>query len=324
MNQILLTDNENNKKKNKNNRNKSNGTNDMRKIIVFFGVVILIFGLAVGGVYGYKIYSKNKGQEKTVGKPQLSLQEDEKNVTILAKSDIGINKIIYSWNDEESEELQVNGSPNYEKMIDIPGGENILKVKVIDQNGQEQSTEKSFYREGGDEKPVIETAIVENAKLKITATDNIAMKYITYRWNNEEDVKVNVKNQGDKILEVTIDVKRGKNTLTITAVDSSDNSETVDKIFNGVNNPLIEVSKSGNKLYMKMSHDMGFEKIEFSVNGKVYVYDKNFSGYDATKKEIEYQFELQEGENTVVILAVSTEGTEETYKGKTTYTPPEQ
>ena len=71
---------------------------------------------------------------------------------------------------------------------------------------------------------------------------------------------------------------------------------------------------------MKMTHDMGFEKIEFSVNGKIYVYDEKFSGYNPTQKEIEYQFDLIEGENTVIIVAISTEGTEATYKGKCNYT----
>ena len=65
---------------------------------------------------------------------------------------------------------------------------------------------------------------------------------------------------------------------------------------------------------------MGFEKIEFSVNGKVYTYDSNYSGYDSTQKVIEYYFDLQEGENTVIIIAISTEGTQATYKGKCNYT----
>ena len=319
MNQILLTDNDNNKKKSNKYRN-SNNTNDMRKIIMFFGIVILVFGLAIAGVYGYKAYNKNKGEEKTISKPQLALEETEEEVKIIAKSEIGINKIIYTWNQEEPNEVEMNGRTSHEEKMDIPNGENTLKVKVIDQNGQENETSKNFVREGETEKPIIETAIVENARLKITATDETAMKYMTYRWNNEEDVKIDVENEADKVLETTIDVKRGKNTLTITAVDSFDNAETVEKTFNGVNKPIIEVTKNGNKLYMKMSHDMGFEKIEFSVNGKIYTYDENFSGYDATQKEIEYQFDLNEGENTVIIIAISTEGTENIYKGKCNYT----
>ena len=90
-------------------------------------------------------------------------------------------------------------------------------------------------------------------------------------------------------------------------------------MFNGVNNPVIEVTRQGNRLFMTMTHDMGFKKIEFTVNGQQYVYDENFSGYDSTKQEISYQFTLKEGENTVIINAISMEDTEATYKGKCNY-----
>lgn len=325
MNQILLTENDNNKKKNNKYKSNSNSA-DMKKIIMFFGIVILAFGISIAGVYGYKLYKNKKGKEVVINKPVISISDFEgelttDEVTISTKSEVGISKIIYTWNDEEQNELEINGATSFEEKIKIPTGENTLNVKVIDQTGQEIETSKSFSIEREEEKPIIETAIVENSKLKITATDETAMKYITYRWNDEEDIKIEVEDEESKIIETTIDVKRGKNTITITAVDSSDNSETRDKTFNGVNEPIIEVLKKGNKLYMKMSHDMGFEKIEFSVNGKIYTYDSNFSGYDPTQKQIEYYFDLKEGENTVIIVAISTEDTEATYKGKCTYTP---
>lgn len=319
MNQILLTENKNDK--NKNNKYKSNNNSkDMKKIIVFFGIAILIFGLAIGGVYGYKIYNKNKDKEIVISKPEIRLEDIEKEVKVIAKSEIGISKIIYTWNEEEPKEVEQHGRTSIEEKMDIPFGESTLKVKVIDQSGQEIETIKEFSREGESEKPIIKTDIVEDAKLKITATDETAMKHIIYRWNDEEEIKVDSQTDGDKTIEVTIDVKRGENTITIEAVDIFDNTEKIDKIFKGVNKPIIEVSKNGSKLYMKMSHDMGFEKIEFSVNGQIYTYDKNFSGYDSTQKEIEYYFDLKQGENTVIIVAVSTEGTEATYKGKCDYT----
>lgn len=319
MNQILLTENYNDKKKNKDNKYKSNNSGDMKKLIIFLGIAILVFGIAIASVYGYKVYKSKKVEVKVAAKPELSLQTTEDTVTIIAKSEIEISKVIYSWNDEEAEEVTVSGK-NYEKMLEIPDGENKLKVKVIDQSGQESETSQSFTHINTDIKPTIETAIVENAKLKITAKDETGMSYITYKWNDEEEKKVEVENDGDTKLEITIDVKRGKNTLTITAVNSNNSSETIDKIFNGVNNPEIKVQKEGNKLYMRISHDMGLKKVEFSVNGQDYVYDENYPEYDSTQKELEYYFELKEGENTVIITATSMEDTEEVYRGKCNYT----
>ena len=320
MNQILLTENKNDKKKNSNKYRSNNNSGDMKKIIMFFGIIILVFGITIIGIYSYKTLKNRKEQEVIITKPHLALEETEESVTIIAKSETGIEKIIYTWNEEEPNEVQMNGRTSHEEKMEIPNGENTLKVKVIDQNGQENETSKSFSITRDTEKPIIETAIVENAKLKITATDETAMKYITYKWNEEEETRIDVENEEDTVIETEIDVKRGKNTLVITAVDSLDNTEKIDKTFNGVNKPIIEVTKDGSKLFMKMTHDMGFEKIEFSMNGKIYVYDNKFSGYDPTQKEIEYQFDLKEGENTVIIVAVSTEGTDATYKGKCNYT----
>lgn len=333
MNQILLTDNDNNKKK-KNNKNISrNNSNDIKKIIVFFSVVILVFGIAIGGVYGYRLLRRNQ-EETTISKPEVSLQELEQEegeieeVTIIAKSKIGISKIIYTWNNAEEQVKELNGRTSHEEKIQIPYGESILKVTVIDQNGEEIETTKEFTREA--EKPTIELdKTIGNGKVKIIATDETSkMKYITYKWNDEEETTIEAQGE-DTVIETIIDVKRGKNKLTINAVNMNDVEEIIEETLNGVNNPEIKVTKRDNKLYMKVTHDMGFEKIEFYVNGTIYTYDKNFSGYDAAKQEIEYYFNLKEGENIVIIHAISNEtieteegikNIETIYKGKCNYT----
>lgn len=318
MNQILLTNNLNNNKKN--NRYRGNNSGDMKRIIMFFGIAILIFALLIIGVYAYKLSSKK--EEKVIGKPELALEETDNEVKIIAKAEVGINKIIYTWNDEEPKEVEMNGRTNHEEALEVPEGESRLKVVIIDQNGEEIETSKEFYREEDKEKPNIEIdETIGNGKVKITAIDeNNKLKHITYQWNDEEPIIVNAEDDEQTVIETTIDVKRGKNTLVVTAVNNLDREEKIEKIFNGVNKPVIEVTKEGNKLYMKMTHDMGFEKIEFTVNGQEYVYDENFSGYDAEKQEISYQFELKNGENIVIIHAISTEGTEEVYRGRCDYT----
>lgn len=319
MNQILLTNNQNNKKKT-NNYNRNN--NDTRKIILFFCIAIIIFGIIIVALYGYKLYENNNAEDVVVSKPQLSIEETESDITIIASSDVGINTITYTWNNEEPQEIQMNGRTSHEEKIDIPEGENTLNVKVVDQNGQENETTKTFNREGSSEKPTIQLdETIGNGKLKITATDNNGIKYITYTWNDEEPTTIEASEEGQTTLEEEIDVKRGKNTLKVTAVNSLDNEETTEKIFEGVNKPIIEVVKDGDKLHMKMSHDMGFKKIEFLVNDVTYVYDENFSGYDSTKQEIEYETTLKEGENTIIIVATSMEDTQEIFRGKCTYTP---
>lgn len=328
MNQILLTNNQNIKRKSSGNYSGNNSSGDMKKIIIFFAIAILVFAIAIIGVYVFKMSKENK-KEKKVEKPELSIEQIENQVKIISKAEAGINKIIYTWNDGEPTEKEMNGRTSHEEALDIPEGQNILKVVVIDENNNEIESSKEFYIEETS-KPIIEIdETIGNGKVKITAIDeNNFIKYITYKWNDEQEITVEAEGENQTIIEKTIDVKRGKNKLTIAAVNGLLKTETIEKTFNGVNNPIVEVTRDGNVIYMKITHDMGLKKIAFTVNGQEYIYDESFSGYDSTAKEIEYKYDLKEGENTVIIYAVSNETTETTngikntetmYRGKCDY-----
>lgn len=326
MNQILLTNNQNNKKRN-NNQYNANNSGDMKRIIIFFSIAILVFALLIIGIYAYKLSgSKNKKEEYVNEQREISIDDIENQAKVTAKVEVGINKIIYSWNDEESKEIDLNGIKEYEEALEVPEGENVLKIKIIDQNGEEFETSKEFYREEDKEKPKLEIdeeVLRTTGKVKIIASDdNNGLKYITYQWNDEEETKIDAESEDQATIETTIDVKRGQNTLKIKAVNNLDKEKDLERMLKGVNDPVIEVTKDDGlgEMYMKITHDMGFKMIEFSVNGKEYIYDENFSGYDSEKKEISYKFALKEGENIVIIHAISIEDSEKTYKGKCNYT----
>lgn len=330
MNQILLTDDNNiKKKKNKEiNINTSNTTRtnskDIKKIIVFFSAVILVFGLAIGGIYGYRLLNKPNA-EKIISKPIIELIEDEtenpEEIIINVKSDVGISKIIYAWNDEEETVKELQGRTEEQTTIEIPYGENELKIRVIDMNGQEEPYTDTFYREKeveeNSDKIKISTEEKKN-KLKIVVESELPLDTITYMWDGEEEVIVEAENE--ETMEISIDAKRGDNSITIIGKDIEGNTNTITKSVIGKLNPEIDVYKDGEKLCMKISHYLGFKKVEFSVNGKVYTYDENYSDYDDEKQELEYYFNLKEGENTVAIIAISNEETEATYAGKCNYT----
>lgn len=322
MNQILLTNNINSNKKDSKKYN-NNNSKDIKKIIIFFGIAILVFAILAIGIYAYKMMSSNK--ETTVGEPKVSLEEMDGQVKIIAEAEAGINQITYKWNDEEEQQIDMNGRTTHEEALDIPEGQNTLTVKVIDQNGKEIESTNEFYKEEDKEKPKLEIdeeVLTKTGKVKIIATDeNNGLKYLTYQWNDEEEVKIDAESEDQTTIETTIDVKRGQNTLKIKCVNNLDNETTLEKPLKGVNEPKIEVTKddAAGELYMTITHDMGFEKVEFTINGQEYVYDENFSGYSSEQTELTYKFKLQEGENTVIIHAVSLEQSEKTYKGKCNY-----
>ncbi len=322
MNQILLTNNDNNNKKNNDKNYNKNNSNDIKKIITFFAVVILVFGIAIGGVYGYKIY-KNNNKEKTIGEPELSLESTDEEVTIIAKAEGGISKIIYQWNDGEENIKELGGRTKQEEKIGIPIGNNILKVKVIDQLGQERETTESFTRAGQENSDKIKISLdvikegEEKGKLKILVTSELPIKYMTYRWNEEEETKIETEEGEEKTsLETNIEVKRGKNSIIVFAEDMEGNNNSVENKYDGRLKPEFEVYREDNRLYMKITHDKGFKKIDFIINGQELTYDETKADYNSEKQIVEYYFNLQEGENSVEITAYSNEDTNDTYEGR--------
>jgi len=329
MNQILLTNDQINRKKN-NNKYNGNNSPDIKKIMMFFGVALIVIAILTISVYAFKVYKSKNKKEKQIEAPEITLEQVDNQVTIIVKAEAGISKIVYKWNEDEAQEEEKNGVTSYEEALEIPEGTNTLNVKVIDLNGEETEINQEFYLPEDPDKAKIEIdETIGNGKVKITASDeNNKMKSIIYRWNDEEEKVIKATTDEQTIIETTIDVKRGKNTLTVVAINGKDKEQTTEKILNGVNKPTIEVVKDGNKLIMNIKHDMGLEKVEFNVNGQEFVYDENYSGYKAEQKELSYSFDLKEGENTVIIHAISnektdgpdgTKGTEETYRGKCEY-----
>lgn len=317
MNQILSTEDPNKKK-----TKYTNNSTDLKKIVKVFSIAILIFGAILIGIYSYKLINKNKITK--LAKPEVTLEQLENEVAITAKAEAGINKVIYYWNSEEQTEKPLNGSSEYNEAIEIPNGENTLTVKAIDQNGQVVETSGTYIGTKDTEKPKI--VVDEEEKTKIIITDETELSYVTYKWEDEDDenlVKVEAQpEEGEEVpkkVEINITAKKGTNTLIVTAVDAAGNTETLRKIYKGVTDPEIEVYREGEKLYLKITHELGFKKVEFSINGQSMTYDDKYSKYEPTKKELFYSFDLKDGKNEVAIVATSNEDTQKTYVGQCQY-----
>ncbi len=332
MNQILLTE-DINRKDNKEDNNKSvkrsNNAIDMKKIVIFFAIVIMVFGISLAAIFGYRIKNRDKDTKIPLdSKPNLSIQKSENNasVIILASSEIGLKKMIYSFNNIDEETIELNGRTSETKEIIIPNGVTNLKVKVIDKNNNEVEDTEQFNINL--ELPNIETSIIEEEsvkKVKIIVTTQIDdIKYVKYKWDNEEE-EVTLKPEDDSKnrIEAMVDIKRGVNVISIIASTVNNGIENTSIRFSGRKNPEIKVTKVLDKIYIKVTHDIGIKKIEYNINGKEYIYDENAKTYNPEAKEIEYYFKLKEGENTVKVKATSTEDSEEEFRGKKEYRPEE-
>jgi len=320
MNQILISEN-----KNKQNKRKNTDLIDMRKIIIIFSVLIIVFALIIVGAKAYGMIRENDEKKLApLNKPVIDIKKVEQKCRILVEyKDVGLDKVIYSWNDGEEFVRNLNNSKTpYDRLIEIPEGtENKIYVKAIGADGSESELTKTFKRDEeivNPDGPIIEWEQLNGTNtMIIKVSSEKGIDNFTYQWEGDEVVTVN--GNGDNEAEITIDIKRGTNEITLTATDNEGNVQTKQKLINGVKLPEIFVEiRDGNVLYMTVKHDMGIEKAIFRVNGEELTYDDRFPGYDAEKEEFSISKTLQPGETIVEITVYSLEGENSvaTYKGK--------
>lgn len=325
MNQILFTNNNNN------NYNKV----DTKKIIRCFAIAILLVAIVLVSMKIYEMYKERVDNEEEA-KADIYIATDnleETTIKVLWKD--GIKYLVYTWNDEDENKVVLNGSTSFERIIEIPKKPiNTLKLEVTSINGVTTTKTEVFERSTNSSKPTIDAITIIEKKLNIEVSDDNGIKYLAYKWENEDEVIIEAPAEDNKKMQTEIDINRGTYKLQIRVVDIDDNEEILSRLITGVNAPEISVIKYGDKINVSVSHDKGFKKIEFIINNSVYVYDEEYSKYDKNKKTVEFEFPLKEGENLVQVKAYSQEKIVEDqeedtlenysskiYTGKCTYEP---
>ena len=181
----------------------------------------------------------------------------------------------------------------------LVGTHNLL-VKVIDVDGYETTFEKEITSQNGEDKvaPVITVTPTTEAKIKISAEDETAIDYVTYRWNDGEEERVDISDNKGKI-EFEIDVLKGQNDLYVIAS------------FTGVTKPevLITIAADKKSAEVVCKHENGIKEITLTINGKDYVVD-NINPDDSKEVTIQVTEDyLVEGTNTIKVKAVSVDNT---------------
>ena len=299
---------------------KQNNSGGSDKIIRIFAIILIIFAVALIGVVAYSKVSNNKqiaNSEEDVTYANIEVEVNETEATIKVTHDKNIQKLVYSWN--TSSERTVKGTDKYlEETIEVPAGNNTLHIKVIDENGVETTKDEEISSENGADivNPVIDLSITDDVKLKIKATDETALDFITYRWNEEEEQTVYA-DEGSKELETEIDILKGENDLTVVAVDSSSNTTTETKSFKGLTKPEVKVtlSEDGSSIDIQAEHENGIESVAFNFNDK----DYNVDIGDDNPTTIQFEQKLEVGYNRIVVTVTSVDGTTTKFDGECSY-----
>ena len=167
MNQILATNPEPKKQKSKRVGNGKSVSKDIASVTKFFAISLIVFGACVIGTGSYALY-KGEGKNTSINamsKPVISVENvegDDTTILLKATSDIGIQTVVYQWNDGKKTTLTGNGGKYLEQKVQIPSGSNVLNITVIDSQNQESIYSKKYELNSN-----IKLEAVGNGKIKI-------------------------------------------------------------------------------------------------------------------------------------------------------------
>ena len=304
MNKILSIDNSAEKRK----KQKKSGPVEIKSVLKFFSISLIIFGIFMIGTGSYSMY-KEANTQVTITKPTLNVRKlSDEQLVISVTHDKALEKFTYSWKDDENIQNNVQSIKNIEQSIDIPEGTNTLKIYVKDINGQEIEFKNTYTREGN---ITLDITKEENGNnIVISATGKNELSYLTYRWDEEDEQKVDINNNS---IEHTIEAPMGTHTLTVVVVDINNSTETKEKEIKVVKKPKLEVTADGENFHVKMSDEQGLEKVEFIINE-----DKKYRVMLNGATEHEFSYPLEEGETRLNVTVYNANGVTENKKVKYT------
>lgn len=304
MNQILMIENKK-KTKNKKNRN-SSAPIEIKNVIRFFAVIIIIFAICIISHSSYALYREAKGNN-TNNLANITLTRENDTLIVNVQSEYIIEKFKYNW--ENSQQTSISeGSKSFEEEIILPSGNNVLTIILEDETGRAVTYTKEIILDGIDiTKPSIEIEQGQGASIRINAVDETKIEYITYRIDDGEEVKIERNEDNDKIIEyILTDMPRGEHTLYVIAVDSFGNiAEDEAPIIISSERPTIKnisIDQENSKIIIEASDVDGIKAIEVNLNGSVYSMD------DVNRTEATFSLNIQEGKNTISIKLTNVNG----------------
>ena len=138
MNQILYT----------NNQKKKGGPLEINIVLRIFAILCIVFGLILVGQASFAML--NQKEEVTSTVPLVEINQEGATLKLVVKHDKIIDKIVYSWNENQEIVLQGKGRLELEETIDMPIGSNTLVLKVTDINGKTVSYSQMYELAEGD------------------------------------------------------------------------------------------------------------------------------------------------------------------------------
>lgn len=303
MNQILMTQNKNEKKeKIKKEKAYTGNSIDIAPIIKFFAIVIILYGVVLSGSGVYAMISD--ANEAANNKAPEVLSDRNGNVANLTiKSEKGIRTVSYAWNSSAFTVVDGKNKTSVTIPITIPSGENKLNISVVDSNGKLTKYVKNYIQAGDDITEPEITFEVVNDGIKIKVTDDTALDYIVYKYGDEEEVQVDADETNPTVIEKIISVSQGQTTLKVQAVDKAQNVATKEQEVKGATKPEVTVTPDPSDpsyLIINVTDEEGLRMVTFYINDQDYSTDPNSS---LGTKTFEWRQKVEQGETKVIVHA---------------------
>ena len=314
LNKILKEEAKKKKKKKKQKNNNmgynSGGTIEIDKIVRFFAIVLIVFGIVMIGSGSYSMYQGTQ-TGNSQAKPTISVQEiSETQLELEVSHGSQLQRVTYNWNNETPTELNASGKKSVIETIEIPTGENTLNVYAVDEEGRETNYSRVYTRQGD----ITVDFEVDGGNLIVTANGKNQLSYMTYRWDDEEEQRVDI---NDMAVEYSIEIPVGQHTLTVSVVDINNATETEQQEVRGVMRPTLEVTTDGSSNFViRASDEEGLTRVEVTIDedeNQKYAFDLEQIYSIDERKQFEYNgFPLHDGENKIEVTVYNESGVSET------------
>lgn len=296
MNQILAVENKK-KEKVKTKKIRTGRPIEIKGIVMFFAVIIMVFGLTLAGQGSYALY-KDIDDRKPENIPYVTIGRVNDKAIVQISSNIEISKLVYSWNNGEESAIPI-GSTNAREEITLLGYDSVLNLTIEDMNGKRVKFQKQYLLTGVDiTKPVVEIETKDgNDKMKIVAKDETGIAYITYQWEDGEPVTVNADQQGQTEMIVQVPLTVGLKKIKIIAVDTNGNIEEIEReITTSTSRPKMTLRRNKQKISIEIEDKDGIKSIKANLNGEEY----EITNVNREKVKVGYLY-LREGNNTISV-----------------------
>ena len=303
MNQILSTSVPTGGKKQK--KRSSSGPADVKTVVRVFSIILLIFGVFMIGSASYGMYKNYQEKASIHPNPTITVESMDDDTVVFLKvvSEVNIDEITYRWNDEQETTIYGNGRKYVEERINVPTGSNILNISVTDIEGGSNTYSNTYELQSN-----INIEALDTGKIKITYEGDEQISYMTYRWDEEDETRVDINNTS---IDYEIDAKRGEHTLTVIVVDVNNKTETKVQKTKVVSRPTIEVTTNNDqtRYIIKITDETELQEVVVTLNE-----DENQKfGQKLSGTEFQFEMPINSGsENKMEVVVTNADGVEAT------------